>query len=191
MDELRKQLCADQQIPDRVGIYAVRQRSPEEHARRLKQLLTIVGEARECKDERGDWLHQEDRITVRLPRGGRAEVYHGSGAMRVISGLPPMEQLFEKEFSREELQKLVVKVAQRIGVKDWVAKHENLAFERFGKSRRRPRTARANPSNQCSAARSAPFVNRSEVCQFSAARLLNQGRRQRRNRHGCHAIPRD
>lgn len=116
---------------DRVEILLLRAHSIDENVRRLTRFLKVVGEACDHNYDRSDWIRHEDRIVARLPHGGRAEILHASGAMRLVSGLQPMERLFPSMKSRDALEKLVRSVAGRLRIDDWVAAHETLEFERL------------------------------------------------------------
>lgn len=124
-------VCSDVSTPSHADIYAVRQFSIEENLRRAKRLIGITGEMCRRSLDRADWFEQADRSIARLPQGGRAEVFHASGALRVSAGLPTMEALFEKVEPREQLEKRVAEAATKLRIADWIGQRESLAFERL------------------------------------------------------------
>src|SRR5205814_3426940 len=109
----------------------VRQFSIEENTRRVKRLIGVTGEMCKRSLDRADWVQQADRTIARLPQGGRAEVFHASGALRVMTGLATMEALFDKPEPRESLEKMVAAIAAQLRIADWVGQRESLAFERL------------------------------------------------------------
>jgi len=119
------------EVPSHAEIFAVRQYSIEEMTRRAKRLLGVTGEMCNVSFDRCDWVQQADRTLVRLPLGGRAVIYHASGAMKVMSGLAPMESLFAKDEPREALNRLVEAAAERLRIAEWVGPRESLRFERL------------------------------------------------------------
>lgn len=124
-------MCADVSTPQQVPVYAVRQYSIEENAKRARRLLALTGEMCNRSLDRVDWRQQADRSVAQLPQGGRMEVFHASGAMRIVTGIPTMEQLFDRIEPKEQLQKLVETAASRLRVADWMGQRETLAFERL------------------------------------------------------------
>jgi hypothetical protein len=133
MDEKRfiEKMCSDVSAPSHVDIFAVRQFSIEENTRRLTRLISVTGEMCKRSLDRADWVRQTDRTVARLPQGARAEVFHASGALRVMTGLETMEALFDKPEPRELLEKMVVGIAAQLRIADWVGQRESLAFERL------------------------------------------------------------
>lgn len=129
--ELAKRLCDGLRVPDRVEIHAIRSFTVDENRARLRRLLAVTGEACDRPFDRADWTRTEDRSVARLPRGGRAEVFHASGAMRIKTGLEPMQLLFDRVEPAKRLEKLVDGLAGRLRVRDWMAPHETLTFERL------------------------------------------------------------
>jgi hypothetical protein len=107
-------------------ILTVRVFSVDEHLGRLKRLIGLTGEACQKSYDRSDFVPQPDRTLVRLPGGGRAEVFHASGAMRVVTGLETMGALFERIEPPEALKKLIEETARRLRLDELVARHETL-----------------------------------------------------------------
>jgi hypothetical protein len=127
-----ERMCSDAaNAPDSVEIFAVRQFSIDENTRRAKRLIGATAEMCSVSMDRADWQQQADRTVARLPHGGRAVVYHASGALKLVTGLAPMESLFEKVEPRERLQKMVAAAVEQLRIKDWVGQRESLAFERL------------------------------------------------------------
>jgi hypothetical protein len=123
--------CPDVRGPSHVDIFAVRAYSIDENKRRLKRLLAVTGEMYQRSLDRADWVQEADRTVARLPLGGRAEVYHASGALSLKTGLQPMDALFEKLEPREELQKRVQAVAVQLRLDGFLGQRDTLAFERL------------------------------------------------------------
>ncbi|HJV61837.1 MAG TPA: hypothetical protein VJ743_12890 [Albitalea sp.] len=126
-----EQVCSDISAPSHVDIFAVRQFSIEENTRRLRRLIGTTGEMCQRSLDRADWVQQADRTLARLPQGGRAEVFHASGALRVMTGLQTMEALFDKVEPRDKLEMLVTASAAQLRINDWVGQRESLAFEKL------------------------------------------------------------
>jgi hypothetical protein len=118
-------------VPVQAEVFAVRQYSLEDLTRRAKRLLGMTADVCKLSLDRGDWVQQADRTLVRLPMGGRAMVHHASGAMKVTTGLAPMESLFAKIEARESLKKLVEATAARMRIDEWAGHNESLNFERL------------------------------------------------------------
>jgi hypothetical protein len=123
--------CSDVRGPSHVDILAVRAFSIDENKRRLKRLISVTGEAFQRTLDRADWVQEADRTVARLPQGGRAEVFHASGALSLKTGLQPMEALFDKIEPREELQKRVQAVAAQLRLDAFLGQRDTLAFERL------------------------------------------------------------
>jgi hypothetical protein len=118
-------------VPPQAEVLELKHPNVFELHRRTRQLLSIIGQTSGCNYERGDWSVQHDNTLVRLPMGANAVVYHASGAMRLNTGLAPMEQLFEKMESKEHLIKLVEQTARKLNFQQWVGESEQLKFERL------------------------------------------------------------
>jgi hypothetical protein len=126
------QMCSKvERTAEQAGIYTVRQFSIEENTRRAKRLIGATAEMCSVSLDRADWVQQADYTLARLAGGGRAMVYHASGALKVVMGLPPMESLFEKIEPRERLEKMIAGTAERLRISDWLGQRESLAFERL------------------------------------------------------------
>ncbi len=123
--------CSDVRAPGHVDILAVRPYSVDENKRRLRRLIGEMGEICQRSLDRADWLQEADRTVARLPQGGRAEVFHASGALSLKTGLQTMEALFERMESREELQKRVQDVAAQLRLSGWLGQRDTIVFERL------------------------------------------------------------
>ncbi|HET9639447.1 MAG TPA: hypothetical protein VFP12_09600 [Allosphingosinicella sp.] len=128
---MAEDLCRGVDHPDEVEIHAVRAFAVDENESRLRRLLSVTGEACECTYDRSDWTRKEGRTLVRLPNGGRAELFHASGALRVVTGLEPMAALFASVDKAENLTRLVDKAALRLHLQEWVSPPGRLEFERL------------------------------------------------------------
>ena len=120
-----------EEIPDYVDILAVRQFSEDELERRTRRLLYITGETCKLNLERGDWVRKENRTLVQLPKMARIVIYNASGVIHFVTGLSPMEHLFEKVDRREELIKLIVDMGERLSINNWIPENDKLSFERL------------------------------------------------------------
>ena len=118
-------------VPSEIDIFAVRQYPIDELRRRTKSFLAMAGDEYNLPLSRGDWVEKQDRTVIRLPQEARAVVYHASGAMKLVTGLKPMESLFQKTQERERLIQMVEEAADRLNISQWVRKEESLAFERL------------------------------------------------------------
>ena len=117
-------------VPEQAEIFGVRQYAVEESVKRARRIIAAAGEVCSFAMERADWVTQADRTLARLPLGGRAVVHHASGAVDVLTGLAPLEMLFEKLEARETLISMVEETAEKLGVNDWVGR-DQLKFERL------------------------------------------------------------
>jgi hypothetical protein len=117
-------------VPSDVEILGVRPPTQDEMMRRTKRVLVSVGEMMRVPFDRADWVQQRDTTLGRLPMGARVVMYHASGVMRFVAGLPPMELLFTNT-DRGYLMKLVETAAERLRVNEWVNTRESLMFERL------------------------------------------------------------
>ena len=118
-------------VPERADVIAVRQYSHEDMQRRTKSFLASISEVFRQSVDRGDWIQQKDRTLINLPHGSRAIVYHASGAMKLVTGLNPMDSIFPKMEDRTVLEKLITEKARRLDLNRWVGKNESLQFERI------------------------------------------------------------
>jgi len=128
---IEKMASSVKDVPSETNVFAVRQYPIDELRRRAKSFLAMVGEAYNLSLLRGDWIEKQDRTVIRLPQEARAVVFHASGAMKLITGLKPMESLFKKTQDRERLIDMVEEAAGRLNISGWVKKEESLAFERL------------------------------------------------------------
>jgi hypothetical protein len=128
---LERLIASAGDVPSHAEVFAVRQYSVDESHRRAKRVLAATADACKTSLDRADWVPQAERTLVRLPFGGRAVIYHASGALKVTTGLAPMDSLFGKVESREALVQMVEAVAGRLGLAEWVGPRESLTFERL------------------------------------------------------------
>ena len=117
-------------VPDRAEVIPVRQYSYADMQGRTKSFLASTKEVFRLPTDRGDWVQKKYRTLINLPQGSRAVVYHASGAMKLVSGLPPMESIFSKIEERETLKKIINQKALHLDLKRWVGKNESIEFER-------------------------------------------------------------
>jgi hypothetical protein len=118
-------------LPTHVDVIGLQRFSLEDLQRRTKRFLSLVGEKERRSLDRGDWTEQNEHTVVHLTQGARAIFYHASGAMKYVSGLAPMEMLFEHVESRELLTKLVKDAAQKFRLHEWAGPNDDIAFERL------------------------------------------------------------
>jgi len=118
-------------VPPRADIFAVRRYSRDDLERRTKHLLAKTAEACNLSLDRGDWIAQQDRTLIHLPSGARAVAYHASGAIRLVTGLGPMESLFKKTENRKTLTKLVEGVFRQLKIDEGLNPDESVQFERL------------------------------------------------------------
>lgn len=118
-------------IPSQADVIELKQLSLDDMHRRSRKLLSVIGHSCGCNYERGDWSVQQDSTLIRLPQGARAMIYHASGAMRLDTGMAPMERLFAKMEEKTGLTKLVERTARTLNIQQWVAETEQLKFERL------------------------------------------------------------
>jgi hypothetical protein len=118
-------------VPTHAEVLGIRQYSLDEMQARAKRLLATAGEALKLSVDRGDWVSREDRTLIRLPLGAHAVLYHASGAMKLSSGVNPMESLFKKVESRDVLTRAVENTARRLKIREWVGHGDSLELERL------------------------------------------------------------
>jgi hypothetical protein len=132
MDEksLIKQLADTvEKVPSNAEVLALRQYSLQDIEKRAKRFLGFAGEVCHVSPNRGDWLVQPERTLVRLPLGARAIIIHASGALKLLTGLNPMESLFKKMEDRQKLTSMVEETASRLKLTNWIGAKEALKFE--------------------------------------------------------------
>lgn len=118
-------------VPPRAEIVEVRRHSLDEIQQRAKRFLDRTGEVFNLPGKHRDWVVHQDRTLVRMPAGAYARVYHASGAMKLVTGLKPMESLFNKVEERANLAERVKEAADRLNIREWVGQNDSLAFERL------------------------------------------------------------
>jgi hypothetical protein len=118
-------------IPRSAEVLAVRQYSRDELHDRARRLLSKAGASVGRNWQKGDWDVRDDRTLIRLTEGARAVVMHGSGAMKIASGLDPMERPFSQTPDRDELTRLSQKVAGELALDTWVGELGSIRFERL------------------------------------------------------------
>lgn len=134
--ELMDSLAASAgQVPGEVAILGVQELSLEDMQARARQLIGFLSRDDGCQRDRADWLTEDRQTLVRLPNGGRALVYHASGAVAYHAGLGPLERLFPKMLDKETLTRQVNEAAKRWNLHDWAGEHTTLAFERLFQSK--------------------------------------------------------
>src|SRR3954453_20518272 len=115
-----------QDVPGEIRIFELRSSSIDELRRRLPKLLKKAGDVCEKEFDRGDWTTYEDRTLVRLPQGAHAVVYHASGAIKLATGLTPMEFLFKHQESKETLAARTEKSIDALGLRQNLSRGETL-----------------------------------------------------------------
>ncbi|WP_157162524.1 hypothetical protein [Cylindrospermum stagnale] len=109
----------------------MRQHSLDDIEQRAKRFLNIAAEAFSLPIDRRDLSVENDRTLIRLPLGAQLTAYHASGAIQLVTGLNPMESLFEDVEERERLLELVKGTTSRLNIREWVGKNESLNFEQL------------------------------------------------------------
>lgn len=132
MDELLDQLLAKTgEMPSELGVIEIRRASVDDLQRRLRKFLRGSAEACPGAADPGDWTSTDALTVVRLPRGARAEVFHASGAMRLYSGTPTMENLFKEVPPRGQLVAQCEQWLRALGLAQAAGRNETLQFERL------------------------------------------------------------
>jgi hypothetical protein len=117
------------QLPGRVDVIALQQLSLDELRGRAQRFLSQLQEQDECAHDRADWVVRGEQTVIQLAQGARAVVYHASGALQYISGMTPLQGLFERMEDREQLTRLVNAAAARLDIASWAGTHGQLVFE--------------------------------------------------------------
>ena len=120
------------EVPEEVAVLEVRQYSLAELEERAQRLLALSGEnyGRDWGDH-GDWVQKEDRTLIRLTEGARAVVIHASGAMKLATGLNPMELTFPRIEEQDRLAERAREVAEKLQLPVWAGERGDLRFERL------------------------------------------------------------
>jgi hypothetical protein len=122
-------------VPSETDVIALQQFTLDDMEGRTKRLLAQIGAKEERSLERGAWEATDKQTLVRLPLGARAVLYHASGSMKYVSGLAPLESLFERVDSKERLTALVQEASKKFSIHDWAGSQGELAFERLWQTR--------------------------------------------------------
>lgn len=117
-------------VPSSAEILQVRSYSNEELERRATRMISLVREAYELPLRRGDWRVEDGRVMVHLPNNGHLSLYRASGAMELKTGLRPMEALIGPA-KQEELNAVMRRTADRLGLMKWAGGDKALRFERL------------------------------------------------------------
>jgi hypothetical protein len=118
--------------PSHAEIYSVRQHSVDELNAKMKRLLRYTSDVCQTSTDRADWSVQQDRTLVRLPKGGRAIIHHASGAMKITTGLQPMELMFEqKDYCKDDHIKMTESVFNKLNLDEFTGQKESLRFEKL------------------------------------------------------------
>src|SRR5262245_26894466 len=128
---IEKMTTSVEGVPARAEVMVLRQYSLEEIKSRAKRFLSMTAEACNQPLDRGDWVVQQDQTLIHLSLGARAIIYHASGAMNLVTGLRPMESLFEKVEDRKVLERHVEKTTNRLNISQWTGQQQSLRFERL------------------------------------------------------------
>jgi hypothetical protein len=132
---LDRLMAVDAPIPDRAPVVALQELTIEEAEARLAHLVASVNRAARERGAAGKARpglapnRESARTVLPLAGGGRAAVYHASGAMRVSMGLGSMEHLFTGRPSKEALARDIETTAASLGLSDWIEPGEELGFE--------------------------------------------------------------
>jgi hypothetical protein len=132
LNKLTESLSSVQQkVPDALPILNLRRHSVDDLHRRLKKLLKNSNGVCGSAVDKGYWTRYDDRTLVRMPEGAYAVVYHASGAIKLSSGLGPMDKLFKETPSRESLMSRSEIILKDLGLAEQLPKGQSLTFERL------------------------------------------------------------
>lgn len=118
-------------VPSAVEVLNVRQYSHQDMAERVRSILGTGGEIAERTWDRGDWVVEENRTLIRLHDGGRAVIFHASGAMKLVSGLEPMASPFARLEDPKRLTRMAEEAAGKLRLKSWAGQNGDIRFERL------------------------------------------------------------
>lgn len=118
-------------VPDEIAILNLRRLSVDDLTRKLKKLLKSSDDVCGFPLERGHWTRFDDRTLVRLPEGGYAAMYHASGAVKLFSGIAPMDRLFKDTPSRESMIARTEEIVKQMGLAEQLPRGQSLGFERL------------------------------------------------------------
>jgi hypothetical protein len=119
------------EVPPHADVIGLQALSLEDMRNRTKRFLSEVGEKERRSLDRGDWAPSGDHTVVHLTQGARASFYHASGAMKYVSGMTPMEALFERMEERERSIKVLNEAARRLNIFEWAGHKGEITFERL------------------------------------------------------------
>lgn len=114
---------------DTALIFRIPEQSVEEMEDRALDLIKGLPGHERCPKSRV--RRRRGRSEILLPDGGKAAVFHASGAFQFSAGIPPMEQLMGREADRDRLQRFAEDAARRLRLFDLAQAEEKLAFEKL------------------------------------------------------------
>ena len=117
--------------PGRADVLALRQFTQDDVRARATRFIALLREVDACSRDHASFTTRDERTVVQLTGGGRAVVYHASGALQFSAGIAPLEAPFARVEERETLIRLVGEAAQRLKVSEWAGDAGALAFERL------------------------------------------------------------
>ena len=132
LNKLAESLSSMQQkVPDEVAILELRRMHVEDIHRRLKKLLRNADDVCGFPLERGHWVRHDDRTLVQLPGNAYAVVYHASGALKLWSGVAPMDKLYKEMPNLDSETARAREVIKGMGLADQLPRGQSISFERL------------------------------------------------------------
>jgi hypothetical protein len=132
LNKLAETLSSIQQkVPDEISILNIRRHTVDDLHRRLKKLLKTSDDICGFPVERGHWTHFDDRTLVRMPENAYAVVYHASGAIKMFSGMAPMDNLFKDMPPRDTLISRTEALVKELAFAEQLPRGQSLSFERL------------------------------------------------------------
>jgi hypothetical protein len=119
------------EVPGQVDVIGLQQYSLDDMQERSKRFLSALTDKEQRALDRDAWENRGDHSLLQLSLGSRAVMYHASGAIKYVSGLAPMEALFEKSMEKAYLTRMVEETARGLNLQEWAGKDGTLAFERL------------------------------------------------------------
>lgn len=118
------------QAPAQADILLLATPTREQSRARTRQFLSLLRRQDACgRDDDGAWQERADQTAIHLPEGGRAILYHASGALRYVSGLAPADAGFAAATERDALVRLLEERARALALPDWAGSGNALRFE--------------------------------------------------------------
>lgn len=134
------------EVPAAVDVIGLAEFGTEDRLKASEHILRDISERAGIDFSKAEVKRRRETTVFLHGSGGRATVFHASGAVSLKAGIDPFSELFDEDPGSEKLTAMVHDMVNRLGIPQLVNAEDRIGFERLF----RIKAAGSDPGNHVS-----------------------------------------